>query len=70
MDTVTETEKATAMATFRCAECGQTFSSSRDDSEARAEFESLFGMPYDPAFVTVVCDGCYENMVSYDIPGH
>ena len=66
MDTPTETETAT----FECSECGITFRSCWDDSEAVAEFEDLFGVPFDPSRVAVLCGECYEKMVSYDTPGH
>lgn len=45
---------------FVCAMCGNDCLSSVNDAEAQAEFEELYGQPYDPAKHPPICDDCHK----------
>lgn len=45
---------------YRCADCHDEFLSDWSDEEAAAEYETLFGRPFDPDHVEALCDDCYE----------
>ncbi len=44
---------------YKCARCGETFESDRDDEEARAEFKSKYGIDPPTVLTEVVCDDCH-----------
>lgn len=53
---------------YRCAHCGAIEETTTSEEEMRAEFERNFGKPFAKAAredsMAVVCDDCYQMMIS------
>jgi hypothetical protein len=50
--------------TYTCVGCGKEFVSDWSDEKVQAEYEANFGLPFDPQNVAVLCDECYDAMIS------
>jgi hypothetical protein len=50
------------MSTYTCAMCHGAFEGDRSQEEKVAEYERLFGRPFDPDEVASVCHECWVAM--------
>jgi NAD-dependent SIR2 family protein deacetylase len=52
------------MRTFTCADCGGTFDSEQEDAVAQQEALDRFGRRGDAPEMVIVCDECYQAILS------
>lgn len=55
------------MKTYTCEACGGTFTSERDEDDARAEAAALWGARVGEPFTAMaeICDECFGQLLAY-----
>jgi hypothetical protein len=46
---------------YTCARCREEYESRWPDEAAQAEYEEMFGRPFDPSEAVLLCDDCYRE---------